>query len=77
MDETQDKRTSRREFFRGIGRSLALGGMGALAAVLAGRRRRPPADEQCINLGVCRGCSAFDGCGLPQALSARQARAGG
>jgi hypothetical protein len=69
----------RREFLRTLGRGLLLAGIGALALRLLGpgifRRRgggRTLRGQTCINLGVCRGCSAFSGCGLPQALSARQ-----
>ncbi|MHB9025583.1 MAG: hypothetical protein ACYC7E_15670 [Armatimonadota bacterium] len=61
---------TRREFLRSLGRYLALGvlvgGTGALAL------RRDP--EKCVNRGICSGCSSFTDCGLPQALSAKQAK---
>jgi len=66
------RRTDRREFFRGMLRGIALGGMalGAGALVLRGRGAEP--DHTCVNRGVCRGCPRLPGCGLPQALSARE-----
>ncbi len=74
-DPQTDARVSRREAFRRIGR-IAAGGAIAAAAVILGRRSAHRPDGQtCINEGVCSGCSVFDDCGLPQALSARQAKA--
>jgi hypothetical protein len=63
---------SRRDFFKTAARWLLVVGLGATAAklLLAGKPRR--AGETCVNDWVCRGCTAFQGCGLPQALSARQ-----
>ncbi len=75
MSQTANEQPSRREFFRGIGRSLALGGLAALAAALAaGSRRGPDPGHECVNQGLCNGCAALAACLLPQALSARQAR---
>lgn len=58
----------RRKFLREAGRWLLgaglIGGLGALI-------ERDP--EQCVNRGLCSGCAEFDNCGLPQALSAKQA----
>lgn len=68
---------SRRQFLVSLGRTagrlLLLAGLGAAGAALA-RRGRPEdrTGETCINGGLCRGCAAFAGCGLPQALSARE-----
>ena len=61
---------SRRDFFRRSLRRTALSAVGVLGASLGYRRLRDP--ERCLNQGLCRGCEAFAGCGLPQALSARQ-----
>jgi len=62
---------SRRRFFISLLRLAAFGGIGALAArLLGGRPVRP--GETCVNEGLCRGCTAFSGCGLPSALSARE-----
>jgi hypothetical protein len=60
---------SRREFLRAAARYSLLSGLAA-AGVMAVRRRQ---GERCVNAGVCRGCQAFTGCGLPQALSAKNA----
>ncbi len=66
---------SRRRFLVSMARLAALGGIGAAAARLLRGRRSPGGSrpgETCTNEGVCRGCAAFAGCGLPAALSARQ-----
>jgi hypothetical protein len=64
---------SRRQFLSTLARLAALGGIGALTAkLLAGRGGASRSGETCVNQGVCRGCSAFAGCGLPSALSARE-----
>jgi len=62
----------RREFLRSAGRYTALAVLGAVAAITA---RRKLAGQTCINSGICGGCNAFANCGLPQALSAKQAKA--
>ena len=65
---------SRREFLKAAGRLAALGGLGILVFRLLRRTgvRRPAGSETCVNDGLCRGCGAFAGCGLPAALSAKQ-----
>ena len=65
---------SRREFLRTAGRLIALGGLGVLVFRLLHRTgaRRSAGAETCVNEGLCRGCGAFAGCGLPAALSAKQ-----
>ena len=55
---------NRRDFLR----TAALGGLLGVAGTLAAR----PTRQDCINEGICRGCTAYDDCNLPQALSARQ-----
>jgi len=52
---------------RDFARYGALAAIGALATRLVARRSR----ETCINEGICRGCTEFGDCSLPQALSAR------
>jgi hypothetical protein len=65
------ERLGRREFLKTVARWLLLAGLGAVAArLLRGKPQR--GSETCTNDWVCRGCTAFKGCGLPQALSAKQ-----
>lgn len=78
------KKLSRREFVASAARLALLGALGALGLRLArgGFRRSPgrPASrsgETCVNEGLCRGCTVYSGCGLPSALSAKQARSRG
>jgi hypothetical protein len=73
MRQAHSKAQSRREFFRAIGRGAALGGLALLTAVLARRKAEPAGRQACVNRGICRGCGALARCGLPAALSARQA----
>jgi hypothetical protein len=66
---------NRREFFR----TGARYGLLALLAAAGGLAARPrtPARAGCIRRNLCEGCAIFDGCQLPQALSARRVREGG
>jgi hypothetical protein len=66
---------SRREFFRAVGR-YGLLGLLSVAAWLGVRPRRLDG-QRCVNQGICSGCVVFAGCGLPQALSAKQAKGKG
>lgn len=66
---------TRREFFPAVARYGALAALAAIAALTAGTKRSQPASQKCINKSICRGCGAFDGCGLPAALSAKSAAA--
>ena len=64
---------TRREFLRRTGRYGVL----AILAFYGGRilkRTSFKLGEICINDSICRGCSVYRGCGLPQALSAKRAR---
>ncbi len=49
----------------------ALAVLTILGAVLVGKKRGPALRQVCENQGICRGCSRFVDCGLPQALSAK------
>ncbi len=52
---------------------VALAVLAILGAVLVGKKRGPALRQQdCENQGICRGCSRFVDCGLPQALSAKE-----
>lgn len=64
---------NRRDFLRGGLRYALLAGLGAVTATVAARQQVRLPGQACINAGVCRGCAAFDDCGLPNALSAKQA----
>ncbi len=75
MRFSPEKAESRREFFRTAARYSLLGLLGAAAGLA---RRGPRAGtERCVNRGICRGCAVFPACGLPQALSAKQALSNG
>jgi hypothetical protein len=60
-----------------LGLRLLRGGAGAAGAAGAAGRRLPRAGQTCVNQGVCRGCTAYSGCGLPAALSAKRVLSGG
>jgi hypothetical protein len=59
---------------RGFLRWCALGALATGLGTLVWRRA-PPArpGETCVNQGLCRGCGAYAGCRLPQALSMKEA----
>jgi hypothetical protein len=61
----------RRQFLRDGLRYTILGGLAAVSGKLAARQAGRPGGQVCISAGICRGCEAFDDCGLPQALSAK------
>jgi hypothetical protein len=59
---------SRRDLLRWLGLGVLLSGAAALVL-----RRPRSASESCVNAGLCRGCQAYAGCGLPTALSMKTA----
>ena len=63
---------SRREFFRAAARYGLLALVSAAACLAA--RPRGLAGQRCVNRGICSSCGLFADCGLPQALSAKQAK---
>ena len=65
---------SRREFVRNSFRYAMLTGLAVVSAALVRRRGAGLPNQTCINQSICRGCSVFTECGLPQALSAKQAQ---
>ena len=67
---------SRREFLRGGLRHALLAGLAATLAILVRNLASRLPGQTCVNQGICRGCGAFDDCGLPPALSAKQAMKG-
>jgi hypothetical protein len=68
---------SRREFVREGVRYLGLAGLAAVSALLFKRSGGKFTGQTCVNRGICSGCGAFVGCGLPAALSAKAAKPGG
>jgi len=74
MSKSVEHNDSRREFFRSAGRYGVLGLLSVVAVVTG---RRSFGGQKCVNQGICRGCAVFNGCGLPQALSAKSAKRGG
>jgi len=54
-----------------------LAGMVAVSALLLKRSGGKLTGQTCVNQGICSGCGAFAGCGLPAALSAKSAKRGG
>ncbi len=67
---------SRRQLLAGVLRYISLGFVAAGGGALFAKRRRLVREGKCINKGICRGCEAFEKCGLPQALSAKDVLAG-
>ena len=63
---------NRREFFRAAARYGLLALVSAAACLAA--RPRGPGGQRCVNQGICSRCGVFAECGLPQALSAKQAK---
>jgi len=77
MKQADPDRAHRREFLRGGARYALLAALGVVSASLYKRSGGKLSGQTCVNEGVCSGCTAFTGCGLPQALSAKQAKRGG
>lgn len=66
MKETAEQKPARREFLRSAGRYLILGGLSTVALISLGKRGR-----KCPPQVVCRSCTEFAACELPQSLHAR------
>jgi hypothetical protein len=71
-----DPAATRREFLHGSARYALLTGVAAVVAVVAGRRNATLSGQTCVSNGLCRGCAVVSDCGLPQALSFKQATKG-
>jgi len=72
MKEPDKKIHGRRKLLAGGLRLLTLGLFGAGAYYSVRKRNRLMREGKCIGDGICTRCRAFDDCGLPQALSAKQ-----
>ncbi len=66
---------NRRNFLRDGLRVALLGGVAVVAGTLARRNSQRPG-QTCTGTGLCRGCAVVEDCGLPSALSFRQATKG-
>ena len=64
------KSWTRRGFFRDGARYGLLAAIGGVIAHVT-TRKLSPESQKCSNLGICRACGKFSGCGLPEALSVR------
>jgi len=73
LGNTQSRRGLLARFFR----YSVLGLSGILVGWSFAKRRRLVREGKCVNGGVCRGCRAYEKCGLPAALSAKQVLQGG
>lgn len=72
MNETSPNGENRREFLRGGARYTLLATLAAVSAILFKRSGGKLSGQTCVNQGICSKCNAFTGCGLPQALSAKE-----
>lgn len=72
MKKTNKQIHGRRNLLAGSLRLLTLGLFGAGAYYSIKKRNRLMREGKCISDGICTRCRAFDDCGLPQALSAKQ-----
>ena len=77
MNEAGPNGESRRQFLRGGARYTLLTALGAVSAILFKRSGGKLSGQICVNQGICSKCATFTGCGLPQALSAKQFKRGG
>ena len=69
-----EKKETRRDFLRTLGRRTALGVIGTVSGLLIARKsEKKSASHTCVNNGICKTCRTFSSCILPQAQSARQA----
>ncbi|NQT19259.1 MAG: hypothetical protein HQ592_06110 [Planctomycetes bacterium] len=73
MSNASDKGLDRREFFGGLLRKAALAALALGGGAAAAKRAARSGEQSCIRRGICSGCKVFDDCGLPQALSAKEA----
>jgi hypothetical protein len=70
----KNQKSNRREFLRRCARWSAFGVLAGISGVLIKRTTDvDPENQQCDNRGVCRQCSSYSNCGLPAALSAKNA----
>ena len=73
MQEDSQKVHNRRNIFTAALRYTGAGLLAAGGAVAVAKRGRLLYDGKCINRNICRDCPIFARCGLPLALSSKQA----
>jgi hypothetical protein len=73
MNESNDVRQDRREWFHQMGRWISAAALAGVAGYLVMRKNVSLTNQTCTNKGICRGCSEFGPCNLPAALSAKEA----
>lgn len=77
IDIPDKKEISRRDFLKKSARGGILLLLGALIGGLAAKKKiNLPGDKDCINNSICVRCRINNNCGLPQALSYRDAGRG-
>jgi len=68
------KPMTRQDFLRAVFRGSLLAGIGAAGwQAVGGRKGLDRSRQNCVNKSVCCQCRSFRDCGLPAALSAKQA----
>ena len=73
MNEADQKHgPSRRKFMRDGFRYALLTGLAVVSTTLFKRSGGKLSGQTCVNQGICSKCASFTGCGLPQALSAKE-----
>ena len=71
MTSDSKKATTRRDFFRSLGRGTALAVVAGGGAILAVCRGGGWSADRCAGGGLCASCRLLNGCDLPKAVSAR------
>ncbi|MFC1714237.1 hypothetical protein ACFL6S_11230 [Candidatus Poribacteria bacterium] len=72
MSDLFQQKQNRREFFRGIGRYMLLGGLVSTSGVLVTRRKMASAEEKSVDISICRSCTFLGRCKQPDALLTRE-----
>ncbi|MHC4407001.1 MAG: hypothetical protein ACYTG0_45895 [Planctomycetota bacterium] len=76
MSHDSVRRPSRREMFRDVARSAALGGLAVVSGLLLFRGGGASAPGRCQPASACSGCPSRFRCTDPKALEARRVRKG-
>jgi hypothetical protein len=71
IDKYFVKFKNRRQMLTAALRYGTLGLLGVVGGSVVAKRRRLVREGKCINGGICRGCTIFEDCSLPTALSVK------